>query len=108
MLQAGDEAGIKSATVLVQGEYVYGYLRSERGVHRLVRLLGLDDPTLEQFRADLIAEINKSETAYVRWMRYPDDLPKLALPPSPPSNSRPGGVGQCFYARRERGELDVY
>ncbi|MEW6580686.1 MAG: peptide chain release factor 2 [Chloroflexota bacterium] len=38
----GDEAGIKSATVSVQGDYVFGYLRSERGVHRLVRLSPFD------------------------------------------------------------------
>jgi len=34
---AGDVAGIKSATVKVQGEYAYGYLRTETGIHRLVR-----------------------------------------------------------------------
>jgi len=37
-LQPGDEAGIKSCTVEFDGEYAYGYLKSENGVHRLVRL----------------------------------------------------------------------
>jgi peptide chain release factor 2 len=37
-LQPGDEAGIKSATFSVEGEYAYGYLKSENGVHRLVRI----------------------------------------------------------------------
>jgi peptide chain release factor 2 len=41
-LQPGDEAGIKSATILVQGDYAYGYLRSESGVHRLVRISPFD------------------------------------------------------------------
>ena len=36
--QPGDEAGIKSATFLVEGEFAYGYLSSESGVHRLVRI----------------------------------------------------------------------
>ncbi len=41
-IQAGEEAGIKSATVMVQGEYAYGYLSAEVGVHRLVRISPFD------------------------------------------------------------------
>jgi peptide chain release factor 2 len=41
-LQAGDEAGIKSATIEVNVEYAYGFLRSESGVHRLVRISPFD------------------------------------------------------------------
>jgi peptide chain release factor 2 len=40
--QAGDEAGIKSATVIVKGRFAYGLLTSERGVHRLVRISPFD------------------------------------------------------------------
>ena len=39
---AGDEAGLKSATFNVSGEYAYGYLRAEAGIHRLVRISPFD------------------------------------------------------------------
>ena len=39
---AGDEAGVKSATLLVAGKNAYGYLRAEKGVHRLVRISPFD------------------------------------------------------------------
>ncbi len=40
--QYGDEAGIKSATFMVKGDYAYGYLACESGVHRLVRISPFD------------------------------------------------------------------
>jgi peptide chain release factor 2 len=41
-LMAGEEAGIKSATVEIKGEFAYGFLKAEKGVHRLVRISPYD------------------------------------------------------------------
>ena len=40
--QSGEEAGLKSATVMVRGDYAHGYLKAENGVHRLVRISPFD------------------------------------------------------------------
>ncbi len=60
-LQPGDEAGIKNVTFMVSGLYAYGYLKAERGVHRLVRISPFDSNQRRHtsFSAvDVVAEID--------------------------------------------------
>ena len=61
-LQPGDEAGIKSVTLKVTGEFAYGYLKAERGVHRLVRISPFDSNARRHTSfssVDLIPEISE-------------------------------------------------
>ena len=55
----GDEAGLKSVTVSVKGEYAFGYLQSEEGVHRLVRLSPFDSA-------------NRRHTSFAKVELWPD------------------------------------
>jgi peptide chain release factor 2 len=73
-IQEGDEAGIKSVTVLVSGEYAYGYIQTERGVHRLVRISPFDAnkrrhtsfasvDAVPELKEDVEVEINEKDLA---------------------------------------------
>jgi peptide chain release factor 2 len=68
----GDEAGIKGATVLIKGDYAYGLLKSEKGIHRLVRISPFDAnkrrhtsfasvEVTPEMSDDIDLEINESE-----------------------------------------------
>ncbi|MBI4297925.1 MAG: peptide chain release factor 2 [Chloroflexi bacterium] len=69
----GEEAGIKSAAVEVKGDYAYGYLRSERGVHRLVRLSPFNADHLRHTSFALVEVLPEAESD-VEVNIGPDDL----------------------------------
>lgn len=70
---AGDEAGIKSVTLLIKGYNAYGYLRSERGVHRLVRISPFDSASRRHTSfcsAEVLPELDDTIDIEIN----PDDL----------------------------------
>lgn len=82
--QEGDEAGIKSATLEFEGDFAYGYLKSENGVHRLVRLSPFNSA-------------NKRMTSFASVYVYPaiDDSIEIEINPADISwdTFRSGGAG---------------
>ena len=71
--QPGDEAGVKSVTLQISGQNAYGYLRSERGVHRLVRISPFDASGRRHTSftsVDIVPEIDDSIEVEIR----PEDL----------------------------------
>jgi peptide chain release factor 2 len=69
----GEEAGIKSVTIAVNGRYAYGYLRPEKGVHRLVRLSPFDAAHRRHTsfaQVDVLPEIGDDDSILVR----PEDV----------------------------------
>lgn len=72
-LQPGDVAGIKSATLLIEGINAYGYLKTERGVHRLVRISPFDSSGRRHTSfasLDVVPEVDDSVEIEIN----PDDL----------------------------------
>jgi peptide chain release factor 2 len=69
----GEEVGVKSATIGINGEYAYGYLKSEHGVHRLVRLSPFDSDHARHTSFVLVEVMPEAETD-TDVVINPDDL----------------------------------
>ncbi len=69
-ISPGDEAGLKSVTVEIRGDYAYGYMKCEAGVHRLIRLSPFNS-----------AHIRQTSFARVEVMPEVDDAPEIVILP---------------------------
>jgi hypothetical protein len=72
----------------------------------------LDNPKLTRQRQKMIKTmkvlIDHDRDLFIEWMGFPEDLPDLNTH-TPPTNTRPEGVSQSWFAKKQRGELpDVY
>lgn len=70
----GEEAGIKSVTIAVDGRYAYGYLRAEKGVHRLVRLSPFDSSHRRHTSFALVEVLPEVTSQDAEVKISPDDL----------------------------------
>lgn len=91
----GGSAGIQTATVHIQGDYVYGYLKGEVGVHRLVRISPFDSNARRQTSfasVDVLPEIDDSITVEIRDVDLKRDVFRSGGPGGQHQNKTESGV----------------
>lgn len=93
--EEGGAAGIQTATIHIQGEYVYGYLKGETGVHRLVRISPYDSAGRRQTSfasVDVLPEIDDSITVEIREVDLKRDVFRCGGPGGQHQNKTESGV----------------
>ena len=104
-MSPGDEAGVKSAVISVEGRHAYGYLKAEGGTHRLVRLSPFDSAHMRHTSFALVEVLPEAEER-VDVTIHPDDLRIDVLPGRRPwgavgaeelhgRENNPPAVGYC-------------